>query len=98
MQAEWQSLSEAERAEAERRRVVEAARPAALAAEEREHEALLLRCQAADTEFHAQVGGGGWAVGHGGDLGVELGPMLLGSMHVRSCRCGCWLFHHWWLL
>lgn len=56
MQAEWESYTEAERAEVDRRRVVEAARPAALAAEEHEHEAMVLRRQAADTEFHAQVG------------------------------------------
>ena len=46
---------EAEQAERARREVVSRARPVVKAAEEREKEALELRRDAADTQFHAQA-------------------------------------------
>lgn len=52
---EWRGYSEAEKAEAKRREVVEKAKPAAKTAESLEKEALYLRQGAADSEFHAQV-------------------------------------------
>ncbi|EFN52738.1 hypothetical protein CHLNCDRAFT_138307 [Chlorella variabilis] len=52
---EWRHYAEAEQAEKERRKVVEAARPLAVRAEESELEAMRLRQLAADTEFHGEV-------------------------------------------
>ncbi|KAI3431727.1 hypothetical protein D9Q98_004769 [Chlorella vulgaris] len=52
---EWRNYADAEQAEKERRRVVSAARPVAVAAEESEMEAMRLRQQAADTQYHAEV-------------------------------------------
>jgi len=55
VQAEWKGYIEAERAEQQRRAVVERAKPAARAAEATEREAVILKQQATESEFHAQV-------------------------------------------